>query len=57
MKSNLSIEASKKQVSGINLPENTKKRKTYYEQFLQLLIRKTDAEKRAQLFGMDPFKS
>lgn len=57
MKSDMTFELSKKQVSGMNLSENTRKRKTYYEQFLQLLIRKTDAEKRAQIFGMDPFKS
>jgi hypothetical protein len=37
-------------------PESAKKQKSYYEQFLQMLIRKTSAEKRAQLYGNDPFK-
>lgn len=47
---------SSKLVSGNHQSENTKKRRSYYEQFLQLLIRKTEAEKRVQIFGMDPFK-
>lgn len=56
MKTTDSLQRTKKQVSGHNQTENNRKHKSYYEQFLQLLIRKTEAEKRAQIFGMDPFK-
>jgi len=56
MKTPLTLNLSKRNVSEYNHSENSKKRKNYYEQFLQLLIRKTEAEKRAQIFGMDPFK-
>jgi hypothetical protein len=55
MKTPLSPKAFEKTFSNHN-SENNRKRKSYYEQFLQMLIRKTDAEKRAHVFGMDPFK-
>jgi len=56
MKNTDPLQQTKNKVSGHNLTENNRKHKSYYEQFLQLLIRKTEAEKRAQIFGMDPFK-
>lgn len=56
MKTPLLLNLSKKHASEFNHSENSKKRRNYYEQFLQMLSRKTDAEKRAQIFGMDPFK-
>jgi hypothetical protein len=51
-----SLNLSQKHPSRNNQLENPRKQKNFYEQFLQLLIRKTEAEKRAQIFGMDPFK-
>ena len=56
MKTPLSLGLTQKGVSDHNHSENIKKRRNYYEKFLQMLIRKTEAEKRVQIFGMDPFK-
>ncbi len=35
---------------------NHKKRKNYYAKLLDMLSRKTESEKRIELFGSDPFK-
>jgi hypothetical protein len=35
---------------------NQKKRKNYYAKLLDMLSRKTESEKRIELFGSDPFK-
>lgn len=37
-------------------PEIHKKRKNYTEQLLQFLTRQTNADRRVNIYGMDPFK-
>lgn len=37
-------------------PAMTRKRKKYYTRFLELLLRKTESDKRTEIFGSDPLK-
>lgn len=61
-KPNISMESAKtsklseKRVSKIESSKRTRVLKRFYSQFLDLLARKTDAEKRIELYGKDPFK-
>lgn len=34
----------------------TRRRKTYYTRLLEMLVRKTESEKRMEIFGSDPFR-
>lgn len=55
MKTDVSPDFEKRSNSSKN-QENVRKRKNYYAKFLELMARKTDSEKRIQVFGTDPFK-
>lgn len=55
MKTDTPQSIEKKQNSS-NGYSNAKKQKSYYDRFLELMMRKTDSESRAQEFGFDPFK-
>ena len=48
--------SSKKKQNNHNAKIGERKRKNYYERFLELMTRKTDSEKRMEVFGYDPFK-
>jgi hypothetical protein len=47
MKTGVGLEFEKKR-------ENTKKRKSYFTKLLEMQLRKTDSDRRREIFGMDP---
>lgn len=55
MKSDITIGIEKKQEFAYS-HQNVRKRKNYYAKLLEMLVRKTDSERRAEVFGFDPFK-
>jgi hypothetical protein len=55
MKTDSPLSSDKKQIN-LNAKVGERKRKNYYERFLELMARKTDSEKRMEVFGSDPFK-
>lgn len=55
MKTDVAVAVERKEVATKSFIIG-KKRKNYYAKFLEMLVRKTDSERRAELFGKDPFK-
>jgi hypothetical protein len=55
MNENLSTKPTTKSTASIGQAQH-KKRKNYYAKLLDMLSRKTESEKRIELFGSDPFK-
>jgi hypothetical protein len=52
----VNIEQQPEQPKSIHEPSAHRKRKKYYSKMLELLMRKTESEKRMEIFGSDPFK-
>ena len=52
----VNIEQQPEQPNFIHEPSTHRKRKKYYSKMLELLMRKTESEKRMEIFGSDPFK-
>jgi len=42
------------EISFKKMTESTKKRKSYFERLLELQLRKTNADRRREIFGIDP---
>jgi hypothetical protein len=56
MKSYSPSDLALKRASKMENSHQTKLIKKYYFQFLEMMSRKTDSDKRTKLFGKDPFK-
>jgi hypothetical protein len=52
----VNVEQQPEQPKSINEHSTHRKRKKYYSKMLELLMRKTESEKRMEIFGSDPFK-
>jgi hypothetical protein len=56
MKPSITTGFERSEVRDLKQSEYNKKRKNYAEKLLHFLSRETNSEKRANLFGSDPFK-
>ncbi len=56
METSLSANFIKKSTSRLKSSKQNKKIRRFYIQFFENLTRKTEAEKRIEIFGKDPFK-
>jgi hypothetical protein len=56
MKKNVSEKSTKRRSSRLESSKQSKMIRKFYNQFLEILARKTESEKRIELFGKDPFK-
>jgi hypothetical protein len=56
MENNASSKFIKKHALRLESSKQSKMIRRFYMQFLEMLSRKTDAEKRIEIYGKDPFK-
>jgi hypothetical protein len=56
MENNVSEKSTKRRSSRLESNKQSKMIRRFYNQFLEILSRKTESEKRIELFGKDPFK-